>query len=353
MNFKYLIKYKFNYIKAALTLLDNISVYLFRKTPSRGPFYVNFAVSPECNLKCSHCGKWRKTFPGPSLLSTEKKLKIINQLADSGVCYLSLYDKEPLLADDLECIILKAKERGMVVNISTNGLLLKDKSDFLIKSKVDSIIVSAESHISEIHDGMRGCPGLFDNILAGIELIRSKRLKRRPHIAIRGLITKENYPTLNDYVGFWKDKVDEIILKPISDNKTINYSIPENMRFSLEDKKNFNECYADFRKKHFFANNIYMREIPQYFFDPVKLSGKYTCFAGFLFGNIDLEGNVYFCAEQRHKIGNLQNKEFRKIWASLEAKDQRKKMSKNRECFCWLELFFLNIYLTKIFRGNR
>jgi len=336
--------------KLVPTFLDNITVYLWHLKPKRGPCYVNLAVSDKCNCRCVYCGRWKKEADTENpLLTGGEKLILIDQLAKSGVCFLSLYDKEPLLAGDLEILIRRAKKNRMGVNVSTNGLLLEEKAKALVDSGVDSIIISVESHMPEIHDKIRATPGCFGKIVNGIKLIKDLRgNKLRPYLSVRCLINKQTYEHLSDYIEYWEKIVDDIILKPISENKSISYSIPDQMRFSESDGGDFKPVFHRVLKNSPAFDNAYNRAIPLYFFEPNRLSKKYGCFAGFLFGNVDLSGNVYFCAEKAHKIGNIKQDDFLKIWSSQRAQEERKSLLFSRGCFCWLEFFQINIFLEKI-----
>ncbi len=351
---KTLFKYGVDYSRLIPTFLDNISVYLYRRKPRKGPCYVNLAVSGRCDFHCVYCDRWKENNFTQDPLNMEEKLNLVDQLADSGVCMLSLYDKEPLLADDLEAVISRAKKKGMAVNISTNGFLLREKAEALIGAGIDSIIISVESHIAEIHDEIRGRAGSFDRISAGIEEIKKIRKKRpRPYLSIRCLINKQTYGHLGNYIEYWKDKVDEITLKPISKNDLIHYFIPSNMQFRVDDRHSFESYYYEVLRRYPFMNNPYNRAIPLYFFEPNTLMKKYDCFAGFLFGNIGLSGNVYFCGENEHKIGNIREDKFLKIWSSPRSDKERNKLLFAKDCSCWLEFFLGGIYLTNILRRKR
>lgn len=351
---KVLFKYGVNYKRLIPAFLDNISVYLFRTKPKRGPCYVNLAISKDCDFRCVYCDRWKENDFKEAPLTTEEKLKLVDQLAESGVCMLSLYDKEPLLANDLESVVARAKKRDMSVNISTNGFLLQEKAKTLMDLGVDSIIISVESHIAGIHDEIRGRIGSFDRINAGIEEIKKIRKKRlHPYLSIRCLINKQSQGHLRDYIEYWKDKVDEIILKPIGKNELIHYSIPPDMQFCADDRHSFEHHYYEVLRRYPSINNPYNRAMPFYFFEPETLMKKYDCFAGFLFGNIDLSGNVYFCAENKHKIGNIREGGFLTIWSSSRSSEERKNLLFSKNCFCWLEFFLVGIYLTNILRRKR
>ena len=351
---KVLFKYGVNYKKLIPTFLDNLSVYLFHAKPKRGPSYVNWSVSKNCDFHCIYCDRWKEYDLKEDPLTSEEKLKLVDQLADSGVCMLSLCDKEPLLAEDLELVVSRAKKRRMSVNISTNGFLLKEKARTLVDLGVDSLIISVESHIAQMHDAIRGKPDSFARICAGIEEIKKiRKNKLRPFLSIRGLINKETFGYLRSYIEYWGNKIDEIILKPITQNELMHYSIPSKMQFCPADRNSFEKNYYQILGDYPVMDNPYNRAIPLYFFEPETLMRKYDCFAGFLFGNIDLSGNVYFCGEKEHRIGNIRERGFLKLWSSPQACQERKKLLSNKNCFCWLELFLPAIYLTNIFRRRR
>jgi len=345
-----ILKYYPGYRRLFPAIADNLLVYSLKKIPAKGPCYVNFGISGECNLRCAYCLRWEGPLQKKSVcLTTSQKLEIIDQLAACGVYFLSLYDREPLLAPDLKDIIVRAKTHGLVVNLSTNGLLLEESAGMLVDAGVDSLIISVESAESGVHDFIRGYPGLFRKIEAGIFALRRLRKSRnRPRINIRILINRQTYQGLSEYVRYWKDKADGIIMKPIDENDCIGYLIPDRMRFSAEDRQGFETYFGAFLRKNRALDNAYTRRISEYIFNRKELSGKYSCFAGSLFGTIDINGDVYFCAEHKHKIGNLQNSSFMTIWGDREAMFERSRMRRSQVCFCWLELFLFNIYLTRL-----
>jgi MoaA/NifB/PqqE/SkfB family radical SAM enzyme len=284
-------------------------------------------------------------------LSRKNKIDIIKQLGKAGVWFVSLCGGEPLLDRDLEYLIKEAKRQNIGINISTNGSLLEEKAEILIKSGVNSIIVSMESYKAEIHDRIRGHPGLFEKAKRGIEIMREKRHKR-PLISLRILINKETYPDLDEYVRFWKDRVDEILLQPIHENPRTLLRIPDHMRFLKEDKGRFIQYYFRILNKYRFLDTLYNREIPTYIFDEETLIKKYNCFAGFFFGDIDPQGDIYSCGEHQRKLGNLTQQSLLNIWNFRETDEFRKSIRKNRKCSCWLNHTLLNIYLSKLF-GRR
>jgi len=292
--------------------------------------------------------------PNKKSLSTKEKIGIIKQLGRAGVWLLSFCSGEPLLSNDLEVLIKNAKKEGMLVNISTNGSLLEQKAEMLVNSGVDFIIVSVDSYNHKLHDEIRGFKGLFESINKGIEKIKHLRKNKRPYIEIRCLVNKINAFQLNEFVDYWKGRVDNIMFKPIYKNPAILFKIPNQLEFHMEDENNFRTYYNRFLNKHKKIDNLYHRGIPNFFFKEDILKKQYPCFAGTFFGEIDCEGNLYSCQEMSQSLdghlGNLVKDDFSELWSSVKMNRLRSHLKSGSRCSCWVERFIFNIYLSNFLK---
>ncbi|MBL7197202.1 MAG: radical SAM protein [Candidatus Omnitrophica bacterium] len=336
------IKYGSNNRRLFSVFLDNIFVYLFSKNAKAGPLLVTWDINHKCNIKCVYCECW-KNKASKNELSFADKVTIVKKLGKAKVWYLSFCGGEPLMEKKLDLLIKEAKGEGMLVNISTNGLLLKEHAEMLVETGVNHITISVESHIPGIHDSIRGYKGLLKKIEKAIESIKQKRKGKIPFISIRALINKKTHADLFDYVRYWTDKVDDIMFKPICEN-TIFFKIPQEMKPLEDNKIEFETSFSTFLKEFKRYDNPYHRRIPDYFFNKISLR-KYKCFAGTFFADIDPEGNLYQCGEQRDSLGNLIKEEFLDIWNSNKIKCIRNLLKKDK-CLneCWAENFLLNIF---------
>jgi len=210
------------------TFLDNLLVSRFRKTPSKGPVAVIWNITHFCNLKCRFCGWWNYDSCFPELIFEEKSV-VLDKIADSGVKYLSLCGGEPLICNDLEKVIIRAKSRGLFINISTNGRILKNAARMLIENKVDALTISIDSHLSDIHDNLRGQKGLFHDVLEGVKELDKLRKAQKSSLRIyaRCLISKTNAFNMDEYISFWGNTFDGLIFKPIYNNDSCFYKTPE------------------------------------------------------------------------------------------------------------------------------
>jgi MoaA/NifB/PqqE/SkfB family radical SAM enzyme len=332
-----------NLSKACLTCSDNLFCYLFNKNSSRGPLFVNWDITYNCNAKCIFCDRWK--IKGKEL-STGEKLNIIRQLGSSGVWFLSLCGGEPLLTKDLDIILKEIKKQGMLINISTNGSILKEKAKLLVDSGVDFITVSVQSYKPELHDSITGFKGLFKRVDNGIDSIKKIRKNKSPKIFGRLVINDLVISDLNNFLSYWRPKFDEILLQPIFNNPKMWFKTPENMKFLKKSKKEFDNFYH--LLKIYNIDNLYNRLIPKFIFEKKEIKKDIRCFAGYFFLTLDAEGNVYSCSSRYKKLGNFNNK-FLDILNSRKMKDFRDAI-KNREnnCVCWHSGSMLNVYLSKV-----
>ncbi len=150
------------------------------------PKVLVFNVTRNCNLRCSHCysssgmGHWQD-------LPLSDWLNGIKEASDMGVKHILLSGGEPLARGDLPLIAKEAKERGISVELSTNGTMLKGKLDDL-KRYVDYVGVSIDGP-EHIHDSFRGVEGAFRKAVEGIRYSRELGLKT----GVRFTFTKQNY----------------------------------------------------------------------------------------------------------------------------------------------------------------
>lgn len=99
-------------------------------------------ITSSCNLHCSFC---QETLRPPAFLSVEQFAYILQEIK-SYTNFIYLHVKgEPLLHPQLEEILRLCRESEITVNITTNGTLLKNRLETLIKYPVHQINISLHS----------------------------------------------------------------------------------------------------------------------------------------------------------------------------------------------------------------
>ena len=87
-------------------------------------------ITNKCNLNCSFCSKDKRELKSISVKDFENIMININNYTD----FICLHIKgEPLLHKDLDKILFITQKDNKKVIITTNGTLLKDKLDILLK----------------------------------------------------------------------------------------------------------------------------------------------------------------------------------------------------------------------------
>lgn len=155
------------------------------------PVYVCWEITHLCNARCLHChsGSGEHALTSGEL-SLKEGYQIIHQLAEAGVRILTFSGGEPLLHPHWQQLVACAVQRGLAVNIASNGTLLNANRVSLLKSlHVKSVTISLDSHLAEKHDQIRGRRGLFEHAVKAIRLLVSAGIR----VVVSFTPTKHNY----------------------------------------------------------------------------------------------------------------------------------------------------------------
>ncbi len=135
---------------------------------------VTIYLTHACNLECRHCylsaGR-----PLSNELNADDWLLILDKLRDLGVNYVYLLGGEPMLLirrGGLLEIISHAKDLGLYVSMSTNGMLIDRENALLLKSAgLDQVQVSLDGPNPAVNDVIRGF-GSFDKAVRAVNVFR-------------------------------------------------------------------------------------------------------------------------------------------------------------------------------------
>jgi radical SAM protein with 4Fe4S-binding SPASM domain len=133
----------------------------------RFPTVIGFELTLACNLRCKHCAS-SAGHPRLNELSLEEILNICDQFPDLLVQEVDFTGGEPLLRADWDKIATYLRELNIPVRIVSNGVLLKDSISRIVDAGVATVGVSLDG-LEATHDKIRDRPGLFRQIISGIE----------------------------------------------------------------------------------------------------------------------------------------------------------------------------------------
>lgn len=143
-------------------------------------------ITSSCNLHCSFC---QDTLRAPKFMTVEEFSHVLSEVTPfTNFIYLHVKG-EPLLHPQLEDILKLCQQSGVIVNVTTNGTLLKKRLPELIKYPVHQINLSMHSADDNdcidmdtyIHDVFESCETLLERTKTEISM-RLWNTKNDPHI---------------------------------------------------------------------------------------------------------------------------------------------------------------------------
>jgi radical SAM protein with 4Fe4S-binding SPASM domain len=147
--------------------------------------------------------------------------RLVDQCAQWGVQEINLqFLGEPLLDKLLLERIRYAKQRGLKIRMTTNGsLITPDRAEALIESGIDHVTISFDGFTKETFESIR--IGLqYDKVYEGTMSLIAKKLELKsstPEIELCFVGLAENESEATQFLNYWKDKVDEVIVSNATD----------------------------------------------------------------------------------------------------------------------------------------
>ena len=284
------------------------------------PYYVYLSLTNLCNANCVFCDVRN---------NTEKKCaidvkKLIDKLSNLGTQYIHFTGGgEPFINDDIFDYLEYCTQKGIKINLISNGLNLnEEKIKKLSNYNINAIFFSIDSHIPEIHDDLRRVKGIWNKVTSNINLI--KKYNPNTKITINHVLNKKNIDDFNEFINMKKqfdfDYINPIVIKDCDE-----------LFFTPEQVERYNanlSFYYEMAKRlgiEFLSDNI------NFFCENVSNLGDresnndlrciYPCYCAFVDAPT---GFVYPCDCSIHrdrtiyKIGELKRNSFEEIWKSPE-----------------------------------
>jgi MoaA/NifB/PqqE/SkfB family radical SAM enzyme len=97
----------------------------------------------RCNLSCTYCSEF-DDFSKP--VPTAEVLRRVDLLADLGTSIITISGGEPLLHPDLDLIVRRVRQRGLLAGLITNGyLLVPERIERLNRAGLDHLQISIDN----------------------------------------------------------------------------------------------------------------------------------------------------------------------------------------------------------------
>lgn len=290
------------------------------------PYYIDWAITNKCNLKCRFCTGLSK-----SELSTDEAIRLAEQIIDLNPGWLIIEGGEPFMRMDLKSIV-EVIDNKIPTYIITNGNNL-DKS-ILSSFPPVKIIISLDGITEEVYKSIRK-GGNFSKVLEGIRVSLELGM-------FHGLIvtlSKKNFHQIDRFFEFivnlnfdanFNPVLIFIPLKPADD---MDYYL-ENKLTPLEQRNAIDRIY---KNSEIYGINVfydepfiwpYIENLESKIQNTKIESGVIVnqckgCAAGRTI-YIQADGEVRYCmfSPKELAVGNIRENSLRKIWEEniLESK---------------------------------
>ena len=303
-------------------------------------------ITRTCNLKCIHCysDSEEKAYSGE--LSTDEGKNLITDLKEFGIPALLFSGGEPLVRKDFWELADHACKIGLRCTLSTNGVLIDDKTAERIKKLGFTYVGISLDGIGEINDHFRGKDGAFKKAMRGFK----NCVAAEQRVGLRLTLTRHNYENLNQIFDFIeREGIQRACFyhlvyagraRGISGEDLTHEESRHAMDIILErsldyHKRGLNKDILTV-DNHVDGPYLYLKLLEQGREGKAKQvkemlewngGGRYS--SGVSFGDIDFLGNVH--ADQfwmHHSFGNVRDRKFSEIW--LDESDPVMNILKNR-----------------------
>jgi radical SAM protein with 4Fe4S-binding SPASM domain len=263
------------------------------------PLEVALELTHHCNFRCQHC--YIPDFSAPDLLSTERILRLLDELAEMGTLYLTLTGGEMFLRKDWYPIASRARGLGFSLRLFSNGSTIDETVADQIRSLHAGVEVSLYSMDEAIFERITQRTGSFRKTLRGIELLRERNVEVLLKIPMM-VFNTTGFEKVFEYaesIGATARADARIVAKKNGDLVTLKLRADPEELLPLF-RSGYTPC-----------------SVPQEYKDDPRSDGP-LCAAGNRYANIASSGEVRACNILPGDAGNLREHSFREIWEGSE-----------------------------------
>jgi radical SAM protein with 4Fe4S-binding SPASM domain len=258
------------------------------------PLEVSLELTHRCTFRCVHC--YVPDFAAPDLLSTERVLSLLEELADAGTLFLTLTGGEVFLRRDWEVIARRARALGFCLTLLTNGSLVDDAAAGVLADLPARIEVSVYALDAGVMDAIAARPGSCRQAVRAVELLRGRGI----HVVVKTPVMTLNLSEIPAVAAWAREVGAEFAALPAIVSRKDGDPGPLAVRVPEAELREF------YSGPHFDCAEVRGADAPE--------SDDALCAAGSRYCSITPSGDVLACNILPGSAGNVRDRSFREIW---------------------------------------
>lgn len=263
-------------------------------------FSVTMELTYRCSEKCIHCYVENGGYSSVGELTLSDYKKIIDRIWELGCMNILFTGGEVCLKKDFLDIVRYAVNKGIPVNIYTNGISMTDEQfDALCEMKVNSVSFSLYGGTVKVHDAISKVKGSFEKTLKRMMMFKCAGIETY----IKTVIIKQN---CDDY---------ENLLKL---GKRLGLAVQTSLMVMPPagmDASDLRLGNVDEYEKMLMLQNKYFPASSE---DYTSDTDRPICGCGQYMLSINPFGDVFPCISMPIKLGNILENDIGEIWANSD-----------------------------------
>jgi len=305
-----------------------------------GPWHLEIHPTNRCNVKCFFCiNNGCEAFKNESQLPWPRLQAFLERLTAEGLRMLRLSGGgEPLLYSSIRDLLdLLGQKHVRLVDLNTNGTLLKPFAKTLVELGLDNIAVSLNEVTPQLYARTMGVSEkLFHHVLNGLEALNEARdglpAEDRPNVRLQFFLHKDNWRLIPEMAALGQRvAADQIFIRsiigPSAGESVLTEDLPEiksqlreiiqednrhprpRLLFGLSRESGLDQFVHDEQRKNRHASAPPMLE-----FEPRQPRHEY-CYMPWYTALVTARGTVHpCCIAMDVELGNILRQPWDEIW---------------------------------------
>jgi len=304
-------------------------LYLKTGVDSTRPVTFYGLVNERCNVKCRYCEYWRMPEYSEEMTIPQWEAALTSVKEFVGHFSINFSGGEPLIKPGFIDLLAWCRDHDIKAGVTTNGsALTRANAEKIVAAHPFNVNISVDAPSSEVHDYLRGSPGLFEKLSNGITYLMEERKRQHVEfpITVKPTVNQANFRHLPALVE-WAAAKGDLCVSP----QPMNRWTPETYNELWIEEADMAELDVVIDKLVEMQKNgapiltpeHVLRLMPDHFRGKAAPRSALPCRVGMRNFFIRTNGDVEVCVMGFPTIGNIKQQSAREIWYSARAREVR------------------------------